>query len=415
MMAPVRPQMEYHRPTAWLYYAIAGLTAAICALFFGVRIRRDSRLRAIRGPLIIIGNHPSYLDPPILAMAFFSLRISFLTSQSFFRKPIGRWILDRVSAIPKVQFRTDSRALKQMLRVIRGDGILAIYPEGQRSLDGSRQPFDEAIAKLVKKTGCPVAVVREKGAYLSWPRWSRSGPRFGRIEVTTRLLFTKEDLAGLETAEIKSRIEAALNYNDYGWQRRRPRLFLSLAPARGLHNLCHQCPACGRSLAMISSRFRLTCRFCGNQARMDRFGFLRPTSQGLSQRNGMRIWPDPFRWHQWQLQETAKLLMQPDFVLGFPAAAQLLNDDGTVIPAGSGRLRLTVEQLSFEGETAGDIVSPPLKISFPLRNISGVSAEYGHSFEIAQADRNYRFIPGQGQAVILIIDAIRAFQPENLA
>ena len=36
-----------------------------------------------------------------------------------------------------------------MLRVIRAGGILAIYPEGQRSLDGSRQPVDEAIAKLI--------------------------------------------------------------------------------------------------------------------------------------------------------------------------------------------------------------------------------------------------------------------------
>jgi 1-acyl-sn-glycerol-3-phosphate acyltransferase len=403
-----QPDSEYRPPAAWLYYLVTSVFWLVFTILMGVSIRRDRRLKKIKGPLIILGNHPSYLDPPIMAMAFFSRRIHFLTTDSFFRYPVSRWILERVAAIPKVQFRTDLQATKQMFRVIRNGGTLAIYPEGQRSLDGSLNPVDEAIAKLVKKTGCPVAIVRARGAYLSWPRWSRSGPRFGRIEVLARLLFTGEDLAGLSVAEIQDKIEQALHFNDYGWQRRRMRPFLSAAQARGLHNLCHQCPACGRLLAMQSSRTRLTCRYCGNQARLDRFGMFQPAQRDMNRSRRQKIKSDPHRWHQWQLQEIRKKMNENGFLLEFPAAVEFLHKDGTAVPAGRGLLRLTTDELVFAGEETGDENRPPLQLRLPYSKKTGLSFDFGLQFEIALGDQIYRFKPDQGQSVILFVDAILA-------
>lgn len=392
-------KLSYPRPAAWLYYFIVVVFAIAFKLFFGVRIRRDPALRRIKGPLIVLGNHQCYLDPPIAGLAIYYRRLNSLASQNFFRKPVFRWVFNKVASIPKVQFRTDLQATKDMIRVIQGGGCLLIYPEGQRSLDGAQQNIDEAIAKLVKKMRCPVAVVHQQGGYLTWPRWSKSGVRFGRIDVKSSLLFSEADLAELNLTEIQQRIEAALAFNDYDWQTKRHKPYHSRKPALGLHNLCHQCPACERILAMESTSHDLTCRFCGNQAHMDRYGMLNPVGEA-------KILPDPYRWHQWQLQEMKKMLAQPEFLLEFPATAELLHHDGTVASADSGIVRLQPAQITFSGNELNLVLSLQHKI--------GISIKYGRSFEISQADQSYRFKLDQGQAVVLISDAILTSRVENV-
>lgn len=389
----------YPRPAAWLYYFIVVIFTIAFKVFFGVRIQRDPALRKIKGPMIILGNHQCYFDPPIAGLAFYYRRLNSLASDNFFRKPVSRWVFRKVASIPKVQFRTDSQAAKDMIRVIHGGGCLLIYPEGQRSLDGAGQYIDEAIAKLVKKMRCPVAVVHQQGGYLTWPRWSKSGARFGRIDVKASLLFSETDLAEFDLAEIQQRIEKALAFNDYDWQAKRRKPFHSRKPALGLHNLCHQCPACSRILAMESGKRDLTCRYCGNQAHMDRFGFLNPVGDA-------KIFPDPYRWHQWQKQEMAKMLAQPDFLLEFAARAEIQHRDGTTLPAGTGTIQLSATQITFN--------SDELNIALSLQNKIGISIKYGRSFEISQADQSYRFKLDQGQAVVLISDAILTSRGENV-
>lgn len=399
---------EYRPPAAWLYNLVTGLTWLICHVLFDIRIRRDPRLKNLDGPLIVLGNHPSYIDPPLMAMAVWPRKLHFLTTNSFFRYPVSRWILERVQAIPKMQFRTDLQATKQMFRIIRAGGAVAIYPEGQRSLDGGRCPIDDSIAKMIKKTGCPVVAVRERGAYLAWPRWSLSGLRPGRIEVVARLILSREEVADRSTEQIQSRIEEALNYNDYGWQRRRMTPHLSLAPARGLHHLCHQCPACGRIMAMMSSRFRLTCRYCGNQARIDRFGLFSADLRDMSHSRRQKIKPDPHRWHQWQLQEISKKMNESSFLLKFPAAAEILQANGNFSPIGRCQIIMTASELSFTSEPEAGHDRPALQISLPYNKKTGLSFDFGSQIEIALGDQVYRFRPDDGQAVIVIVDAILA-------
>lgn len=405
----------YYAPAGWLYKIIAGLGWLLAVTLFGVRIRRDPRLAKIVGPLIILSNHPSYLDPIVTAMAFPKKKIHFLTTDYFFRNTISRWILTRVAAIPKVQFRADMQATRRMLQVIRHGGVLAVYPEGQRSLDGGQCPIDDAIAKLIKRTGCPVAVVNERGAYLTWPRWSQSGFRPGRIEAVVSLLYERHDLEGLTVSQIKRGIEKALAFNDYRWQRKRKATFLTLAPARGLHNLCHQCPSCRKILAMQSGRTRLTCRFCGYQAIVDASGFLRPSRKDQIFAKSDPTPADPWRWHRWQLQETRSRMSASDFLLSFPADADLLENDGRIIPAGQGILRLTNDCLEFDGDDCDDAGVPKLQIRLPYRHRIGLSFDFGFQFELAVRDQTYRFKPEPGQAVVLIVDALLAAGQDDSA
>ncbi|MGI6326709.1 MAG: lysophospholipid acyltransferase family protein [Saccharofermentanales bacterium] len=397
---------SYNPPSGWFYTILRGLAWFFCTVLFGVKIHRDPRLRNLRGPLIILGNHPSYLDPLIMAIAFRGRRLHFLAADCFFRKPLLNRILTRLAAIPKIQFHTDMQATRRMIQVLRHGGGLAIYPEGQRSLDGGSRAIDDAIAKMISKMQCPVAVVNIEGAYLTWPRWSKRGFRPGRIDARAFLLYEAADLDKLSVDQIKQGIEEALHFNDYRWQEKRRVVFRSRAPAKGLHNLCHQCPSCRGLLAMRSERTGLTCSRCGYLVAMDAWGFLHEESPDPEKR--IFSLSDPWRWHQWQLREIREMLADDHFHLEFPATVDLIEQGGHVSPAGRGVLRLTTDQMVFVGQEPVEPAHAPLNIQLPYQTRIGLSFIFGVQFEMAVREQTYRFRPEPGQAVILIIDAILA-------
>lgn len=410
------------KPADWLYKTLLLIFFILLGLLFRLRFRRDPAIRSLKGPILVLGNHPSYIDPPLMAMAVWPHRVHFLTSSTFFRIPLVRPLMQKIQAIPKTQFRSDSHALKKMLQVIRCGGVLGIYPEGQRSLDGSLQPIDAAIGKLIKKTACNVVLVRETGAYLSWPRWSKSLMRSGRIEITSSLLFTPERLAEMDTEEIQAELLAALHYNDYEWQQHKRHTYLSPAPAKGLQQFCHRCPACERNLAMRSTMFGINCRYCGYRWKMDRFGMLYPIRRKKVKSNNLppstepavqdgatwqiRQLADPWHWRRWQIQVMAEEFRKPDYTLTVASDIHQVNPDGSSVYLGHGLLRLDRSGLLVTSDPG----TAPMRIMLPVLSRTGISAEYGRKFEITLEDKGYRFFPDDGQSVIMMADAIQALQ-----
>ena len=413
-----------HRiPSGWLYLSVVMITGLLLRLLFRLHIHRDSALRHLRGPVVVIGNHLSYLDPFIMAAVMLPRRINFLATASFFRFRLIRKALTAVGAIPKVQFRSDLHALKRMIAAHRAGGVLGIYPEGQRTLDGCMMPIDEAIAKLVHKLDCPVVSVIEHGAYLAWPRWSLSGLRPGRIDVTAKLLFSGGEAGKLDVTQVCERIVSALSYQEYDWQRANHHVYLSTAPARGLHLICHKCPACGRSQAMTSSRFHLTCCYCGNRGRVDRFGLIRPEAGHAAS----QVWPDAAQWHRWQMDEQRRDMRVADYKLSFWVRLDRPAEDGTIVAAGSGLLELTGSGLKFQMDQAqtgendqagnsdetgqtGQTGQLGMTLQFPVLNRTGVNADYGRNCELVYNDQVYRFVFSGSQDVIVLVDAIQAIQ-----
>ena len=415
-----------HRiPSGWLYLSVALITGLLLRILFRLRIHRDPAIRRLQGPVVVIGNHQSYLDPFIMAAVMLPRRINFLATASFFGFRLIRKALTAVGAIPKVQFHSDLHALKQMIATYRAGGVLGIYPEGQRTLDGRMMPLDEAIAKLVHKLDCPVVSVVEHGAYLAWPRWSQSGLRPGKIDVAAKLIFGDGEAGKLDVMQVRERIISALSYQEYDWQRASHHVYLSAAPARGLHLICHKCPACGHSQAMTSSRFYLTCRYCGNRGRVDRFGLIRPAAGHAASLNrpaaghaASQVWPDAAQWHRWQMDEQRRDMRSADYKLSFRVRLDRPADDGTIVTASSGLLELTDSGLKFqtdqaqtsESDETGETGQTGLTLQIPVLNRTGVNADYGRNCELVYNDQVYRFVFSGSQDVIVLVDAIQAMQ-----
>lgn len=134
------------------------------------------------GPFFLVVNHQSVLDP-LVVQGHCPRRVHFFTkSTQFAAGPAFHWFLTNVSAIPARRYRVDAQSVRTALRALeQGDGV-GIYLEGERSWDGTLQPFRRGAIRLLLKPGVPVVPCGVAGSYNAWPRWSRR-PRRTRVSL----------------------------------------------------------------------------------------------------------------------------------------------------------------------------------------------------------------------------------------
>ena len=390
---------DIRKPARWLYRSALRILQLPMLLLFGIRIFREPCLKKINGPIIVLGNHPSYLDPFLAALALPFWEINFVAASLFFRNRRLKPILELLGVIPKVQFRSDATALKRMLKVLKSEGVLGIFPEGQRSLDGTANPFDDTIAKLIKKTCCHVVFLKINGAYLTWPRWSAHGMRPGRIEIRADLLLTPEQTESLTADEIAAQLKKTLSFNDYEWQhnRRKKASYFHVRPAENMHNICHQCPVCKTELSMRAKNNKIVCDVCHMGYRIDRHGFLFPLADGQTDIS------DVHAWRVWQQDMMKQRIKQSGFSLEFSVETQTAGVGEAFAGDGAGQLVIDRSGLFYTG-----IDRQGQKVEFvsPAGKTARFSADYGLNLEIPHDRGSFRFFPDPGQAVILLADAL---------
>ena len=126
-----------------------------------------------QGPYIISSNHQSYLDPVLMASVLpwtvfrnlFAVGTSEIFGSGFMRR-LARWI--RVIVVdPDANLVSAMRAGAFGLRNGR---ILILYPEGERSIDGTPRTFKKGAAILSIHLQVPIVPVAIEGFYEAWPR-----------------------------------------------------------------------------------------------------------------------------------------------------------------------------------------------------------------------------------------------------
>jgi 1-acyl-sn-glycerol-3-phosphate acyltransferase len=178
-------------PYYWVCYNLIKLLSRI---FFRFRVVHRERM-INHGPVILAANHQSFLDPPF-AGSVSDRAIYFLARKSLLNGPILGWLLPKLNVIPvDSEGGKDRTALKALIRILKaGQGTL-VFPEGQRTLDGSLQPALPGLGLVIAKTLAPVVPMRIFGAFEAWPvheKW----PRLGRVTVVVGepIYFTNQDL-----------------------------------------------------------------------------------------------------------------------------------------------------------------------------------------------------------------------------
>ena len=102
------------------------------------------------GPYIIITNHLSYLDPPVV-MALMPSRVTVLVADKYRRHPFGL-LIRLVDPIWIRRGEPDRQALRDCMRLLEGGGVLGLAPEGTRSKTGGLQQGKTGAAFVAVKT-----------------------------------------------------------------------------------------------------------------------------------------------------------------------------------------------------------------------------------------------------------------------
>jgi 1-acyl-sn-glycerol-3-phosphate acyltransferase len=177
-------------PTYRICHSIARAIGHVC--FQHEVIHRERLIE--EGPALIVCNHVSYIDPPMVGISF-RKEIWFLARKTLFRG-FGAWLYPRLNVIPVDQDQPDMTGLKNIIRLLqRGERVL-LFPEGSRSWDGTLQKGEPGVGLVIAKTGVPVQPLRIFGAHEAMPRGATL-PRPGKIKIVVGepVTFTEEERA----------------------------------------------------------------------------------------------------------------------------------------------------------------------------------------------------------------------------
>lgn len=118
-------------------------------------------------PVILAANHASYLDPPVVGLAFFPRYLRFVAWAKLFSfAPFG-YYLRNMGAVPVSPENKSSSAglLRMVMGFLEEGSSVYIAPEGHRTEDGNLQPLEGGVAILSLKTKALVVPTWVGGTY----------------------------------------------------------------------------------------------------------------------------------------------------------------------------------------------------------------------------------------------------------
>lgn len=151
------------------------------------RVELNRRVRTIRGPFVLVANHTSHVDGPLLALSLPWTQARLLSTgvaedywfHPWYRRVFVRWMLNAFP-IDRDGSRRNSGTSRRLLR--SGVPIL-VFPEGGRQQTGVLGRFNPGGAALAASVGVPVVPAAIVGGYEAMPK-GRSWPTPGRPPVT---------------------------------------------------------------------------------------------------------------------------------------------------------------------------------------------------------------------------------------
>jgi len=167
-----------------MWFVLGKIAAVFLRIFFDLRVTGKDKLPK-NGPFILSPNHQSFLDGPVVATQIpwrlfkdmFYVGTSEIFGQGFF-KFLGRTF----SLIPVDPDSNLVNAMRAGAAGLKQGKNLVLYPEGERSIDGTPKKFKKGAAILATHLNVPVYPVALEGFYEAWPR-NRKLPRRAKLRI----------------------------------------------------------------------------------------------------------------------------------------------------------------------------------------------------------------------------------------
>lgn len=152
-MADLRTGGNTAQVTFWYRFCCV-VVFSLSRLAWGIRVEGRNKIPA-EGPVLIVCNHISLLDPPVLGSVI-PRESGFAAKKELFAGIMGR-LVRSLNAIPVDRSRLSMETMEILADFMRIGRVLVFFPEGTRSKDGRLKKAKVGVGVLLQR--CPATVV----------------------------------------------------------------------------------------------------------------------------------------------------------------------------------------------------------------------------------------------------------------
>ena len=175
---------------------------------YGVRFYGSNNLPE-NGAVVLISNHQSHYDPPLIAVGL-RRRLNFLARKSLFKFKPFAWLIDMLDAIPLDIDGIGFAGIKESLKRLKNGEIILVFPEGGRTWDGNIAPFLQGSLTLAQRTKSTILPAAISGCYEAFPRTQKYPRLWGRMRVVYGKPMLYEEFKDLTEGELRHLCEAKI-------------------------------------------------------------------------------------------------------------------------------------------------------------------------------------------------------------
>ena len=124
------------------------------------------------GPVLLLANHQSFLDPSIIGVTA-RRDIYYLARKTLFKNPLATLYIQSVNGVPVDNEGVAKEGLRTVIDLLKAGEAVIVFPEGERTHDGKMQPLMPGIHLILKRVPVPVVPIGIAGAFESFPRTSK--------------------------------------------------------------------------------------------------------------------------------------------------------------------------------------------------------------------------------------------------
>lgn len=128
------------------------------------------------GPLIVVMNHQSHLDPVAAGLAMGPRHLNYLARATLFIPGFGL-LIRALNSVP-VRQGGEIAAIRAAVEQLAMGRAVLVFPEGSRTPDGAMHTFKRGVWLLINRAQAPVLPMAVEGAFDTFPR-GRALPRLG--------------------------------------------------------------------------------------------------------------------------------------------------------------------------------------------------------------------------------------------
>jgi len=269
---------------------------------FGVVIEIHGLLP--RPPFVLMATHSNAYDPYVIG-SLLDEPLRYMANI----EGVAPWktlFAEALGAYARRKGQSDIAALRKTIELVHSGDAVGLFPEGDRSWDGRSEKARPGSARLLKRLGVDLVLVRQKGSYLSFPRWA-GHPRSGHWSLDVRS-FGADEIGRLSEPLLDALITGSLRRDEVREAASEGRRFEAPhGAAEGVGRILWRCPVCRKTDGITGEGDDITCVRCGARWHMDANLFIEPANHSRAL-HATQI-ADLLDWHDWQRDTLPDLMV----------------------------------------------------------------------------------------------------------